>query len=250
MKEKIVLENTGEKSSGGPGKVSSITWRILAINIFALAVLVFGLLYVGKYKQGLIESEIAALMTQAKMFAAALGEAAISKENNDQYFLEKQTSSQIVRRLTATTSTYAKLITKNKKILIDSKLLINSGGLVQVEELPPPKKKNGLARYVLDSFDQILWHFQRSIQRPIVEIERHNKNAITQEAERAIYGEYKHAIRQTANGYLNISVAVPIQRYKNILGAINLTKDTQAIDDAVFEVRLGILKVFGILLKI
>ena len=34
----------------------------------------------------------------------------------------------------------------------------------------------------------------------------------------------------------------------NILGAINLIKNTKAIDDAVFEVRLGILKVFGIAL--
>ena len=248
MKEQIGLKNTAKKATDGPVKVSSITRRILAVNVFALAVLVFGLLYVGKYKQGLIEGEISALMTQAKMFAAALGEAAISGNNNNQYFLEKEISSQIIRRLTATTSTHAKLITKNKQVLIDSKLLVKTGGVVQVEELPPPNDKNGLTRYILNSFDQILWQFQKTATGPTSNTASKNQHTIPPEAVDAIDGEYKHAIRQTSNGYLTISVAVPVQRYKNILGAINLIKNTKAIDDAVFEVRLGILKVFGVAL--
>ena len=60
-----------------PVRGSPITRRILAINIFALAVLVVGLLYEGEYRKGLINSEIAALTTQAEMVAAALGEAAV-----------------------------------------------------------------------------------------------------------------------------------------------------------------------------
>ena len=83
------LEETSERLSGQSVKASSITRRILAINVFALAVLVTGLLYVGQYRQELIESEIASLMTQAEMFAAALGEAAVGGENTEQPFLQK-----------------------------------------------------------------------------------------------------------------------------------------------------------------
>ena len=65
-------------------KGSRITWRILAINSFALFVLVLGLLYVGKYRQGLVEKEIVSLMTQARMFAAALGEGAVIDKYNQE----------------------------------------------------------------------------------------------------------------------------------------------------------------------
>ena len=54
-------EKREERSADQPVKGSPITRRILAINVFALAVLVVGLLYEGQYRQGLINSEIAAL---------------------------------------------------------------------------------------------------------------------------------------------------------------------------------------------
>ncbi|MCH7956190.1 MAG: sensor N-terminal transmembrane domain-containing protein, partial [Proteobacteria bacterium] len=54
--------------------ISPITRRILAVNVLALGILVAGLLYLGQYRQSLIDAELTALMTQADMFAAALGE--------------------------------------------------------------------------------------------------------------------------------------------------------------------------------
>ena len=101
------LEDNSELHSDQSVKASSITRRILAINVFALAVLVTGLLYIGTYRQELIESEIASLMTQAEMFAAAHGEAAVGGENTEQPYLQKIIASQIIRRLTATPRTHA-----------------------------------------------------------------------------------------------------------------------------------------------
>ena len=106
------LEDTSERNSLQSVKTSSITRRILAINVFALAVLVIGLLYVGQYRQELIESEISSLVTQAEMFAAALGEAAVEGENTEQPYLQKASANQVIRRLTATTHTHAQLIIK------------------------------------------------------------------------------------------------------------------------------------------
>ncbi|MBT4888302.1 MAG: hypothetical protein HON65_01955, partial [Rhodospirillales bacterium] len=54
--------------------MSPIMRRILTINILALGILVAGLLYLGQYRQNLIDSEIKNLISQAEMFAAALGE--------------------------------------------------------------------------------------------------------------------------------------------------------------------------------
>ena len=131
-------EKREELSAAQPVKGSPITRRILAINVFALAVLVVGLLYEDQYRQGLIKSEIAALTTQAEMVAAALGEAAVGGENSQKQFLRAETASQIIRRLSAATRTDAKLISVAGDILTDSHLLAGPGGMVKVEDLPPP----------------------------------------------------------------------------------------------------------------
>ena len=54
--------------------VSPITRRILAINMAALLIPIAGLLYLGPYRDGLIDSELEALRLQAETFAGAIGE--------------------------------------------------------------------------------------------------------------------------------------------------------------------------------
>src|SRR5690242_19476066 len=58
-------------------RLSPLTLRILAINVVALALLGGGLFYLGEYQQNLIATQTEALKTQAKIFAAALGEGAV-----------------------------------------------------------------------------------------------------------------------------------------------------------------------------
>ena len=242
-------EKRAERNANQLVKASSITNRILAINVFALAVLVVGLLYEGQYRKGLISSEIAALLTQAEMIAAAVGEAAVGGENSRNQFLKSETAGQIIRRLSAATRTDAKLISMSGKILADSRLLSGPGGLVTVEELPPPAEKNNIVRSFLDKFD---WALRRLIPNDQVEIMtgRTEEGIFKPETRRAMLGEHGHAVRITETGLLSITAAVPVQRYKQVLGALTLTKDTSRIDDEVFEVRLDILKVFGIALLV
>ena len=242
-------EKREERSADQPVKGSPITRRILAINVFALAVLVVGLLYEGQYRQGLINSEIAALTTQAEMVAAALGEAAVGGENSRNQFLRAETAGQIIRRLSAATRTDAKLISLAGYILADSRLLAGPGGLVKVEELPPPAEKNSLARSVLDRLDTIVRRLLPDNQVQMM-TGGTTESAFNPETRRAMTGVPGHAVRVTDTGLLSITTAVPVQRYKQVLGALTLTKDTRGIDDAVFEVRLDILKVFGIALLV
>ena len=242
-------EKREERSADRPVRGSPITRRILAINVFALAVLVVGLLYEGQYRQGLINSEIAALTTQAEMVAAALGEAAVGGENSRNQFLRAETAGQIIRRLSAATRTDAKLISLAGYILADSRLLAGPGGLVKVEELPPPAEKNSLARSVLDRLDTIVRRLLPDNQVQMM-TGGTTESAFNPETRRAMTGDRGHAVRVTDTGLLSITTAVPVQRYKQVLGALTLTKDTRGIDDAVFEVRLDILKVFGIALLV
>ena len=65
-----------------PWRVRSLTWRILALNVLALATLVVGLLYLDRYRDSLVQTQIDALMVQAEIVAAAIGEAAVRTQSN------------------------------------------------------------------------------------------------------------------------------------------------------------------------
>jgi two-component system sensor histidine kinase ChvG len=70
------------------------------------------------------------------------------------------------------------------------------------------------------------------------------------ETRMALAGETGRAIRRHFGHRAELSVAVPVQRYKRVLGAVVLTRDSRSIDAAVLQIRLDILKVFGISLLI
>tara|TARA_B100000700_G_scaffold293012_1_gene353595 strand:- start:14975 stop:16072 length:1098 start_codon:yes stop_codon:yes gene_type:complete len=52
------------------------------------------------------------------------------------------------------------------------------------------------------------------------------------------------------NGGVKLGAAVPVQRFKRVLGAVLLTANSEEIDAAVRDFRLDILKVFGIVLGV
>ena len=78
---------------------SPLTRRILIVNVLPLALLVAGILYLDEYRQGLVEAEIAALETQAEIFAGALGEGAIGTRPDGGQFILPAVSRSMLRRL-------------------------------------------------------------------------------------------------------------------------------------------------------
>jgi two-component system sensor histidine kinase ChvG len=66
----------------------------------------------------------------------------------------------------------------------------------------------------------------------------------------AIAGEPAERVRGDGHGGLVLSVAVPVQRFKQVLGALMLSESGDYIDDAVRDVRIEILRVFLISLGI
>jgi two-component system sensor histidine kinase ChvG len=110
----------------------------LFINIFALVVLVIGLLYVGRYRQELLQTEFAALTVQAEMVAASVGEAAVLSEGVDEPELIPDLAASIVRRLARTSRTQAQLVNSDGMLVVDSRRVSGPGGVVEIDELPPP----------------------------------------------------------------------------------------------------------------
>lgn len=242
------------QDTGKPGQkraISPITRRILAVNVLALVVLVAGMLYLDEYRQGLIAAELVALQTQADLFAAALGEGAATTDSTGGDILAARVAQQMVRRVIEASATRARLFNNDGELVADSQLLAGPGGSVEIEELPPPTGvQQEPVTTLLSIFDRVAKRISTAESLPIYE-EKHRQSAGDYaEVIEALAGETAEMVRALPLGGVVLSVAVPVQHYKQVLAALMLTRDSREIDAAVLQVRLDILKVSAIALGI
>ncbi len=233
--------------------VSPILRRILAVNLLALGILVAGLLYLGEYRRNMISAEIGALAMQVEMFAAALGESAVTTNDGGQahqyQVINPSAARQIVRRLVEPTGTRARLFGADGVLIVDSRLLFGPGGIVQIETLPPPAEPGGALGVLLGLYDRLASLLPGTEDLPKYRENREQRAADYEEVVVALSGETGEALRRTRSRLL-LSAAAPVQRYKQVSGALMLSKDSRDIDAALLDVRVDILKVFGVALGI
>lgn len=231
--------------------LSPITQRILAINILALVVLFAGMLYLDNYRRGLISAELAALQTQTELFAAALGESATDPEVPAAEALNARLAQQLIRRLVEATGTRARLFGIDGSLLADSRMLAGPGGMVQITEMPVPKTGTEPLEALLAFYDLVAAQLSTSATLTPYSEYAVQTAADYQEVVLALSGGIKEMVREAAGGdAMVLSVAAPVQRYKQVLGALMLNKTSRDIDAAVLEVRLDILKVFAVALAV
>ena len=225
--------------------LSPLTRRILAVNVLALALLVGSLLYLGEYRNNLIDAELKALGVQAEMFAAALGEGAVVADSPSGQRLASEIADQIVRRLVETTGTRARLFRNNGTLVADSRRLMGPGGIVHIEELPPPGDNGGIFPAALEIYDRLARRLTRQEALPLYKEKLRQHARDYPEVTSALSGYSSHAVRSAGGDSMILSVAVAVTRYKQVLGALMLTRGSHTIDNALLEVRLDILKIFA-----
>ena len=241
---------TAVRSSAAKPLVSPLTRRILTVNLLAIGTLVAGLLYLGEYRRTLIDNELTSLKVQAEMFAAALGEGAVVSDAPNGQFLVSDVAYQITRRLVEITETRARLFRADGTMIVDSRRLGGAGGTVQIEILRPPEEAFDLLDYLLDKYDDIARAL--SGESPLPKYHENPMQSATDfpETQAALIGENAVAARRFGQDDLMLSAAVPVQRYKQVLGAIMLSRDGQHVRSALHDVRLDILKVVAVALSI
>ncbi len=233
----------------GP-RFRSLIWRILAPNVLALAILLGGLLYLGQYERGLIASELDSLKVQGEIIAAALGEAAVTSSPGEGQDFLSGLARPMVRRLARPANLRVRLFAANGELIADSRALSGPGGQVRIEELPPPQDKGGLGGIIIDVFDWVFDLLPRSDGYPPYRETAAQRARDYDETAMALGGETGKAVRNLPGGHLVLSVAVPVQRYKHVLGALMLSAGSAGIEASLREVRLNILNVFAIVLVI
>ena len=247
-------------------RFSPLTRRILFLNMAPPVILVAGLLYLDDYRNTLIDNEFASLVTQGRIFAAALGTAATVVQQpgsvsdgaaDDEERLSREIAPTILRRLVEPTRVRARLYSGDGELIADSRVLGAAGVAVEIAPLPPPRPPSDpLLAAFNAAYDFILNWLPSGADLPP---DREQPNALLHElheAEAASRGEIGTALRARATSgrpqeaKMTLYAAVPVQRFKQVLGVLLMTTDSREIENSLRAVRLDILQVFAAALAV
>ena len=229
---------------------SSLTRRILAINLLVLAVPVGGIFYLDQYQESLILAEIEALRVQGEIFAGALGAGAVSIMPGIGQRIEPLRANLLLRRLVEPTRTRARLFANSGALMADTRDLIGRSGAVHVVELPLPDGQTNVAQRVMDAVDAFIeWRPGRG-DLPIYREPAQQSAFDYVEVRQALQGDPSYAVRGEGRSGIVLTVAVPVQRYKQVVGAVLLSTDGAEIERNLRAVRLDVLRVFSVALMV
>jgi two-component system sensor histidine kinase ChvG len=228
-------------------RISPLTRRVLAVNVLALALLGIGVLYLGEYQDSLVTTNLNSLRTQAEIFAAALGEGAVD-EQQASFKLDPQLAREMMRRLVEPTKTRARLFDDQGRLIADTNVLGGPGGLVEVSKLPPPA--SGVFERLTDGvYDWLISAFPWRGRFPrYVEPTTDNASSFP-DAQQALAGDVASSVMVRRQGLI-LQVAVPVQHYRKVLGAVQLSTGSRDIEAAIRAVRIEFIKVFGFALGV
>ncbi|WP_281414480.1 sensor histidine kinase [Rhizobium sp. ARZ01] len=251
----------------GNAVFSSLTRRILFFNLVALVVLVAGILYLNQFREGLIDARVESLLTQGEIIAGAISASASVDTNSitidPEKLLELQAGQSItplpndedlefpinpervapvLRRLISPTRVRARIYDTDANLLLDSRHLYTQGQVLRFD-LPPVEPEES------SMIDRLLVWFNRILQPsnlPHYKEAPGGDGSIYPEVMNALTGVRGAVVRVTDKGELIVSVAVPVQRFRAVLGVLLLSTQAGDIDKIVHAERLAIMRVFGV----
>jgi two-component system sensor histidine kinase ChvG len=147
-----------------------------------------------------------------------------------------------LRRLVTPTDTRARIYDRDGTLLLDSSTLYTRGDILRFDLPPPTAPKPGFFERQWNSI------YKRVIrgELPLYKELGPGNGKGYDEVSSALNGLNSSMVRTNERGEVIVSVAVPVQRFRAIHGALLLSTQGSEIDDAVEGERLVILGVFGI----
>jgi len=247
---------------------SSLTRRILFLNLAGLAVLVTGILYLNTFRDGLIDARVESLMTQGEIIAGAIAASATVETDSisidPEKLLELQAGESlgpgsdqldnldfpinpervapVLRRLISPTRTRARIYDRDANLLLDSRHLYSRGQILRYD-LPPVEEEEP---DLVERIQKFVFDFFRNTELPVYHEQPGGNGAAFPEVVKALTGSPSTIVRVSEQGEQIVSVAVPIQRFRAVLGVLMLSTEGGDIDKIVAAERKAILRVFGI----
>src|SRR5262245_62873718 len=139
---------------------TSLTRRIVILNLIGLAILVSGILYLNQFRAGLIDSKVQSLLTQGEIIAGALAasagvdtdqvqldpeklletESGPSTSPDDdalsgtlEFTIDPERAAPILRRLVKPTGSRARIYGRNGELILDSDTFYSRGEVLRYD---------------------------------------------------------------------------------------------------------------------
>ena len=212
-----------EKLPGGGGLFGSRLGRlIIALNLLGLAILISGALVLNELRRGLVNARIDSLTTQGELIANVIDRAATVGEPEPA--LEPERASDILQLLFIPRSQRARLFDAHGRLIADSYVISDR---VEWKVLPPARKRGEPA-----------FNLQADTEGASPKVVAQAKEELNGEVGKAMHGELVKGMRRAANGERVVSVSVPIQHVKAVLGV--LTLEASDVDEIIARERMAL----------
>jgi two-component system sensor histidine kinase ChvG len=242
---------------------SSLTRRIIFLNVTGLLALVIGILYLSQFRAGLIDARVQSLLVQGEIIAGGIAASATTDPDSNgidpERLLELQLGESydpseealsgldfpinpervapVLRRLVSPTNTRARIYDRDGFLILDSRNLYD---VLRFDLPPPTAEKPG---WMERAYAALRAWLSRGDLPAYRELGPENGKGY-EEVSNALIGFKSSMVRVNDRGEVIVSVAVPVQRFRAVRGALMLSTQGADIDDMVSAERLAIFKVF------
>jgi two-component system sensor histidine kinase ChvG len=207
-----------------PGPRSRLGRLILFLNLAGVAVLIVGALAVNETRRGLIEARIDSLTTQGELIADVIEESAT--QGSPEPALEPGLARDVLQLLFIPRSQRVRLFDSHGEVVADSQLVADR---VEQHELPPARRQGQIISAPWRADD-------RGLAPAAVTAARKD---LSDEIAAAMQGRNVARLRKAETGQRVVSVSIPIQHVKAVLGV--LTLEAGDVDQIVAAQRLALL---------
>jgi two-component system sensor histidine kinase ChvG len=244
---------------------SSLTRRIVTLNLGGLVVLVVGFLLLSQFRADIIEARTQSLTTQAAVIAAAIAaQAALqtdtitldpekllqlapgktpppAQDDEDaiEFSINPERVGPLLHHLVTPTHTRGRIYDRDGVLLLDSQTVSSRGSTPRSDAGDPANEDT--------TWLQRAWS---SVRRVFVRPKAprglgwaDNGKSLPEVAE-ALAGKVGSIVRVNSDGETVVSVAVPIQRTSVVRGALVLSTQGHDIDKVIASERWGLLRYF------
>jgi two-component system sensor histidine kinase ChvG len=242
---------------------SSLTRRIVVLNMAGLLVLVVGILYLNQWRAGLIDARVQSLRVQGEIISAAIAASATVDSDiisiDPDRLLDAQSGSisplsyfdptlefpinpervaPLLRNLITPTRTRARIYDGQGLLILDSENIYARG-----EVLRQAIDTSTTGQFFLLDWLNALITWAPGGNYPTYQEYQADEGTRYPEVASALKGAPADFVRVDAQNQLVVSVAVPVQRLRAIVGAILLSTEPGDIDSVVSQERWSILRI-------
>jgi two-component system sensor histidine kinase ChvG len=245
---------------------SSLTRRIVFLNVAGLLALVMGILYLSQFRAGLIDARVQSLLVQGEIIAGAIASSATVETNTItmsperlmelpagesygpaddglsviDFSINPERVAPVLRRLVSPTRTRARIYDRDGMLLLDSRDLDRAGDVLRIGLPPPAAKQPGFFERAWIATRMWLGRGDLPVYQ---ELAADNGKGYPEVAQ-AVAGLNASMVRMNERGEVIVSVAVPVQRFRAVRGALLLSTQRGDIDQMVEAERVAVFKVF------